>query len=51
MAPGDYDAFLAREVDAFMGDDSDDDQADEQDFYGDEGDDEASDYALMGACP
>lgn len=49
MAPGDYDAFLAREVDAFMEGDADDSELVEQDFY--DGDDEASDYALIGACP
>lgn len=49
MSPGCYDAFLARAVDEHMGDDES--EADEQDFYGDEGDDEASDYTLMGCCP
>lgn len=34
-APGDYDAFLAREVDAFMADDSDEPEVIEQDFYDD----------------
>lgn len=49
MGPSSFDAFLAREVDEHMGDDEDDLEVPEQDFYDDDG--EASDYQLHGCCP
>lgn len=51
MGPSSYDAFLAREVDEHMADDSDELEVTEQDFYDDDGGDEASDYQLHGCCP